>query len=144
MGYGKGKSEGGQGGKLGHSGMNHRDPTEWVKEQSKVWRRQQDKKSVENIDLPSREVEFEIAYNRELTGEEQTEIWVDFIETIEKQHLYYGGGDGPYSLKGCIDLSESKLIADEVIQLLMDFADKHKEVVEDLTAAPCVDAGGTD
>jgi hypothetical protein len=36
MSTGKVKKEGGSGGKRGHSNMNHREPTEWVKEQARL------------------------------------------------------------------------------------------------------------
>lgn len=44
MAYGRGiRTEGGSGGKRGHSNMCHWEPTEWVKEQSRKLRRLQDR-----------------------------------------------------------------------------------------------------
>lgn len=139
MGYGKGKSEGGQGGKLGHGNMSHRDPTEWVKEQSKVRRRNDDKKSVRTFLNEFREVEFEFTFNRELNDEEEEEFYDDFIETIEKENLYWGGGGSRTYITGCLDLIDSKLEAEEVIQLLNKFAEKRQDIVKKLTSEPYVE-----
>jgi uncharacterized protein YggL (DUF469 family) len=130
MGYGKGKSEGGQGGKLGHSNMNHRDPTEWVKEQSKVWRRKADKEAVRNVESDAHEVEFEYLFNRDLTEEEQVEIRDEFIETIEKQQLTWVGGCHATCIRGYLYLRECKLTVKEVMELLEEFAAKHQAVVK--------------
>ena len=42
MGYGKGKIEGGSGGKRGHSNMCHWQPTEEIKDRSRKMRRRND------------------------------------------------------------------------------------------------------
>lgn len=47
MGLPKGPSEGGSGGKRGHSGMEHWDYTEEIKEAARRRRRLEDKKAVE-------------------------------------------------------------------------------------------------
>ncbi len=39
------KTEGGSGGKRGHSNMSHWSPTEWVKREARKARRSQDKKA---------------------------------------------------------------------------------------------------
>jgi len=44
------KTEGGQGGKKGHSNMSHWDYTAGVKKDAKKVRRQEDKKAIKNFD----------------------------------------------------------------------------------------------
>ena len=140
MGYSKkGKTEAGQGGKLGHSNMSHWEPTEWLKESSKVRRRQRDKEAVLDPENDLNELEFHFEFIRALTEKEQNNLWDDFIETIEKHKISYGGGNDFTHLTGTLAMNESDQSIKQGVNLLDEFADKHKHFIKELKIKPLSD-----
>lgn len=120
MAYGKGNTEGGQGGKVGHSNMSHRDYTEWIKVCSTKNRRLQSRQLSGNIVLEDTEVEITLTLSEDLDEIDKDKFNVQFIEEMEKRQLLFGGSLKKSTLSGCIDRSSSNLSETELIELMDD------------------------
>ena len=107
MAYDKWKNEAGQGGKLGHSNMSHWDYTEWLKVCSKVNRRMESKKIIDNLELDDFEIEIGITLINTMSEEDKDNFYDLFIDFIEDNKLIFGGGLNDVKINGCIDYSST-------------------------------------
>ena len=82
--------------------------------------------------LEPQEIEFSFSFAKTLSSAEQHSIWNSFIETIETESIFYGGGHDGFSLKGCLDLNDSRLSIEEGIELLKCFMAKHSNLIVEL------------
>lgn len=76
------------------------------------------------LDL-TEELYFEFKYKNPITEEKSSLVLDAFIAKIEENSLYYGGGSDLSYLRGCLDLTVTKLSKSEVIDLLKAFAAKY-------------------
>jgi uncharacterized protein YggL (DUF469 family) len=132
MAYNKWKLEAGHGGRLGHTNMAHWDYTEAIKDCSKVNRRLESKKILGHLELESTEIEVYIIL-KTIEEFELNTFYDSFIQFIEHNKFFFGGGIREFKIEGCIDFSASKLEKDQVIKLIDQFVDNHLTKIQKLT-----------